>query len=54
MGVQKSMKLLKGLISHRYLGTKFYLYQDVMDAKNLYGVKETLVRLMEEKSIKGC
>lgn len=53
MGVQKSMKLLKGLISHRYLGSKRYSYQVVMDAKNLYGVKEILARLMEEESIKG-
>lgn len=53
VGVRKSMKLLKGLISHRYLGSKFYSYQDVMGAKNLYGVKEILVRLMEEKSVEG-
>lgn len=46
------MKLLKGLISHRYLGTKCYSYQSVMDAKNLYGVKKILDRLMEEESIK--
>lgn len=54
MEAQKSVKLLKGLISHRYLGTKFYSYQHVMDAESLYGVRETLVRLMEEKSVKGC
>jgi len=35
-----SVKLLKGLISHRYLETKFDSYEDVVDAKNSYGVKE--------------
>lgn len=52
MGVKKSMKLLKELSSHRCLGTKFYSFQDVMHAENLHGVNETLIRLMEEKSIK--